>query len=114
MQLKPVATFDTIDPNVFKREFYEPGVPVVIKKLAHDWPAFNKWNWSYFKQLVGDKKVPLYNNVKSDAYTAVNSADDHKLFAEYIDEKPHQNKEIFWSLCLEKTGFTAPKHAILR
>ncbi|MGQ0739525.1 MAG: cupin-like domain-containing protein [Bacteroidota bacterium] len=85
MQLKPVATFDTIDPEVFKKEFYEPGVPVVIKKLAHSWPAFSKWNWDYFRQLLGDKKVPIYNNVKSDAYTPVNSADDYKLFGDYID-----------------------------
>jgi len=85
MLLKPVATFDTIEPEVFKREFYTPGIPVVIKKLSHDWPAYTKWNWDYFKQLVGDKKVPLYNNVKSDAYTPINTADDYKTFGEYID-----------------------------
>jgi hypothetical protein len=85
MQLKPVATFDTIEPEVFKRDFYEPGQPVVIKKLSHEWPAVSKWNWDYFKQLVGDKRVPLYNNVKSDAYTPVNKADDYKTFGEYID-----------------------------
>ncbi|MBC7872787.1 MAG: cupin-like domain-containing protein [Ferruginibacter sp.] len=85
MQLKPVATFDTIDPEVFRRDFYRPGVPVVIKNLSHDWPAYSRWNWDYFKQLVGDKKVPLYNNVKSDAYTPINTADDYKTFGEYID-----------------------------
>lgn len=85
MQLKPVTTLDTIDPEVFKKEFYEPGIPVVIKKLSHNWPAYSKWNWDYFKQLVGDKKVPLYNNVKSDAYTPINKADDYKTFGEYID-----------------------------
>lgn len=85
MQLKPVATFDTLEPEVFKKDFYEPGIPVVIKKLAHDWPAYAKWDWDYFKQLVGEKKVPLYNNVKSDAYTPINTADDYKTFGEYID-----------------------------
>lgn len=85
MQLRPVATFDTISPEVFKKDYYEPGKPVVIKNLAKDWPAFTKWNWDYFKQLVGDKKVPLYNNVKSDAYTPINTADDYKTFGEYID-----------------------------
>jgi hypothetical protein len=85
MQLKPVAVFDTIDPVVFKKEFYEPGIPVVIKKLSHDWQAYTKWNWEYFKQLVGDQRVPLYNNVKSDAYTPINKADDYKTFGEYID-----------------------------
>jgi hypothetical protein len=60
-------------------------LPVVIKDLSKDWPAYTKWNWDYFKQLVGDKRVPLYNNVKSDAYTPINTADDYKTFGEYID-----------------------------
>ncbi|MEP7373794.1 MAG: cupin-like domain-containing protein [Chitinophagaceae bacterium] len=85
MQLKPVTTVDTIEPCDFKKEFYLPGVPVVIKNLSKEWRAYNKWNWDYFKQLVGDKKVPLYNNVKSDAYTPINKADDYKTFGEYID-----------------------------
>jgi hypothetical protein len=85
MKLRPVATVDTIEPAVFRREFYEPGIPLVIRKLSHEWPAYTRWNWDYFKELVGDKKVPLYNNVKSDAYTTVNKADDYKSVAEYID-----------------------------
>ena len=85
MELKPVTTFDDIDAEVFRKDFYEPSIPVVIKNLSKDWLAYTKWNWNYFKQLVGDKKVPLYNNVKSDAYTPINTADDYKTFGEYID-----------------------------
>ncbi|MBS1577610.1 MAG: cupin-like domain-containing protein, partial [Bacteroidetes bacterium] len=85
MQLKPVVTVDSIEPEVFKKEFYTPGIPVVIKNLSKSWPAYTKWNWDYFKELVGNKRVPLYNNIKSDAYTPINSADDYKTFGEYID-----------------------------
>jgi hypothetical protein len=85
MQLKEVITVESIEPAVFKKEFYEPGIPVVIKNLSKEWLAYTKWNWDYFKRLVGDKKVPLYNNVKSDAYTPINTADDYKTFGEYID-----------------------------
>ena len=85
MQLKQVPTVESIDPEAFRKEFYEPCLPVVIKNLSKDWPAYTKWNWDYFKQLVGDKRVPLYNNVKSDAYTPINTADDYKSFGEYID-----------------------------
>lgn len=85
MQLKPVAKVDSIEPGVFRKEYYEPALPVIIKNLAKEWPAYTKWNWEYFKQLVGDQKVPLYNNVKSDAYTPINKADDYKTFGEYID-----------------------------
>lgn len=85
MQLKPVITVDHIEPEVFKKEFYTPGIPVVIKNLAKEWPAYTKWNWEYFKRLAGHKRVPLYNNVKSDAFTPINKADDYKTFSEYID-----------------------------
>src|SRR6476619_3455440 len=85
MQLKQVPTVESIDPEAFRKEFYEPCLPVVIKNLSKDWPAYTKWNWDYFKQLVGEKRVPLYNNVKSDAYTPINTADDYKTFGEYIN-----------------------------
>jgi hypothetical protein len=85
MQLKPLTVVDTISPEEFKKEFYDTNQPVVIRQLAHSWPAYTKWNWDYFKQLVGEKKVPLYNNVKSDAYTPINTADDYKTFGEYVD-----------------------------
>ena len=85
MQLQAVPVFETIDPQVFRDEFYNPQKPVVIKDLAKDWPAYSKWNWEYFKQLVGDQKVALYNNIKSDAFTPINTADDYKTFGEYID-----------------------------
>jgi hypothetical protein len=38
MQLKPVITVDTIAPEVFRKEFYQPGIPLVIRQLSHDWP----------------------------------------------------------------------------
>lgn len=85
MQLQTVPTFDEIDPHVFQKQFYEPQKPVVIKNLAKEWPAYDKWNWKYFKDLVGNQKVGIYNNIKSDAYTPINTADDYKTFGEYID-----------------------------
>ena len=85
MHLKPVATFANIEPAVFRKEFYEPWLPVVIKNLSKDWPAHTKWNWDYFRNLLGNKIVPLYHNEKSDAYTPINRPDDYKTFGEYID-----------------------------
>jgi hypothetical protein len=89
MQLRPLTVVDSITPEDFKTDFYDRNMPVVIRNLSHEWPAFTKWNWDYFKGLVGDKRVPLYNNVKSDAYTPVNKADDYKTFGEYIDMISH-------------------------
>ena len=85
MQLNSVDKVEIISPQDFKNNYYLPKKPVVITGLARQWPAYEKWTWEYFKKIVGDKKVGLYNNVKSDAYTPINTADDYKTFGEYID-----------------------------
>jgi hypothetical protein len=85
MQLNPVITVDNITAEQFKKEFYHTHTPVVIKNLSREWPAREKWNWDYFKQQVGDKEVGVYNNVKSDAYTPINTADGYMKFGEYLD-----------------------------
>jgi len=85
MLLKPVDTFDHLSPEEFKEKYYKTGTPVVMKDVAVNWPAYKKWNWAFFKDLVGDKEVPLYHNQKSDSYTPINKADDYKTFGEYID-----------------------------
>ncbi|HVZ98016.1 MAG TPA: cupin-like domain-containing protein [Chitinophagaceae bacterium] len=85
MLLEKVDTVAAISPEDFKSKYYTPQIPVVMTDLARQWPAYHKWTWDYFKQIVGDKKVALYNNIKSDAYTPINTADDYKTFGEYID-----------------------------
>lgn len=85
MHLQPVDVVPGISAEDFKKKYFDTQVPVVIKDLSKSWVAYNKWNWDYFKDIVGDKKVGIYNNVKSDAYTPVNKADDYTTFGEYID-----------------------------
>lgn len=85
MHLKSVDRVDSISPADFKKNYYHGMKPLVITNLAKEWPAYDKWNWAYFKEIVGDKQVALYNNAKSDAFTPVNTADDYKTFGEYID-----------------------------
>ncbi|MBA4139114.1 MAG: cupin-like domain-containing protein [Segetibacter sp.] len=84
MQLQLIEAVNNIEPGAFKSNYYDCKKPLIIKDLAKQWPAYTKWNWDYFKQTVGDVKVGLYNNTKSDAYTPINTADDYKTFGEYI------------------------------
>jgi hypothetical protein len=85
MLLQPIPVVSSIQAEDFKKNYYQTKKPLIIKDLAKQWPAYNKWDWEYFKTVVGDKKVALYNNVKSDAYTPINTADDYKTFGEYVD-----------------------------
>lgn len=85
MQLQPVDTVPMIDAGQFRKQYYEAKRPLVITDLAKSWPAYQRWNWDYFKQVVGNKEVGVYNNVKSDAYTPINKADGYMKFGEYLD-----------------------------
>jgi len=85
MRLEPIEKTGIISDSDFKENYYKPGKPLVIKDLAKQWNAYHKWTWDYFKEVVGDKKVGIYNNTKSDAYTPINKADDYIRFGDYID-----------------------------
>jgi hypothetical protein len=85
MQLRPVDKVDAIAPEKFKAAYYHTMKPLIISGLAKQWPAYEKWNWDYFKQAVGGKEVGVYNNIKSDAYTPINKADDYMKFGDYLD-----------------------------
>ena len=84
MQLIAVDVVDNISPEDFKKNYYQKMKPLVIKNLSKDWPAYKKWNWDYFINIVGEKEVGVYNNIKSDAYTPINTADAYMKFGEYL------------------------------
>lgn len=85
MDLKPVERVKTISKEDFYNRFFKPEIPVIITDLAQQWPAYKKWTWEYIQEKVGDQKVGVYNNIKSDAYTPINTADDYMKFRDYID-----------------------------
>ena len=85
MKLQTIDKVKSISPKDFKQNYYNPMKPLVMTKLAQQWPAYTKWDWDYFKSVVGEVRVGVYNNVKSDAYTPINTADDYMKFGQYID-----------------------------
>ncbi len=119
MQIKPVDVVQNISPENFKRNYYLPKIPLIIKELSQAWPAYAKWDWNFFKSVVGDKKVGIYNNTKSDAYTPINKADDHTTFGKYIDmisQGPAEWRIFFFNIFAHapqlRKDFTWPDHLI--
>ncbi len=86
MVLSNVDVVDDISPEDFKEKYYKTGKPLIIKNLAKKWPAYEKWNWDYFIEKVGHADVGVYNNVKSDSYTPINTADAYMKFGEYLEK----------------------------
>jgi hypothetical protein len=85
LSLQAIDTVPSISPEDFKRYYFDQRKPLIIKDLAKNWNAYYRWNWDHFRQLLGDKKVGIYNNTKSDAHAPVNKPDDYITFGEYID-----------------------------
>ena len=117
MELHPVDRVEAISGEAFQENYYKPMKPLVITALAREWPAYKKWTWDYFKEIVGDRRVGIYNNIKSDAYTPVNKADDYTTFGKYIDMV--RNGPAEWRIFLFNifshapelaTDFTWPEH----
>lgn len=86
MKLSSTDTVETISPEEFKRKYYLPEKPLIIKGLSKRWKALEKWNWDYFIEKVGHHQVGVYNNTKSDAYTPINTADGYMRFGEYLEK----------------------------
>ena len=115
MLLRSIDVIDNILPEEFKQNYYNTRKPVVMRNLAKQWPAYTKWTWDYFTKVAGSKKVAIYNNVKSDAYTPINKADDYTTFGEYINmirNGPAQWRIFFFNIFAHapqlKQDFTWP------
>ncbi|NSL87443.1 transcriptional regulator [Chitinophaga sp. Mgbs1] len=87
MIIKNIDRVDDITPAEFRKKYYEPRKPVIITAagMSKNWPAYHQWTWDYFKSIVGEKEVGVYNNERAGAKTLVNGADDYITFGEYID-----------------------------
>lgn len=60
MDLRPIEKVSGISPQEFQEKYLRTKTPVVLKDLAADWPATEKWTWDFLKQNYGHLEVPLY------------------------------------------------------
>ena len=86
MYLKAIDKVKAISGEDFKANYYNKRKPLIITGLAKEWSGFDKWNWDYFIEAVGNTDVGVYDNVKSDAYTSINTADGYMKFGDYLNQ----------------------------
>lgn len=85
MHTTTIDRVESITPEDFRKRYYEARKPVIITGLSKDWAASEKWTWNYFKSIVGNQMVGLYNNERAGARTLVNGADTYIRFGDYLD-----------------------------
>ena len=79
-----VERVETISAKDFQKYYVKPQKPVVVERITEDWPAYEKWNFEYIKQVAGDKVIPLYNNEPVDYTKKVNEPVAKMKMSEYV------------------------------
>ena len=97
MQLQEIPRVETITRKEFIDQYVKPQKPVVVEKAITDWPAYEKWDLEYIKEIAGDKVVPLYDDRPVDADEEFNAAHAEMKMSEYIDlmKREPTNYRIF-------------------
>ncbi|UKB79723.1 cupin-like domain-containing protein [Chryseobacterium sp. MEBOG07] len=83
--LKPIDIVEDISKEEFYEKYLKPRRPVVIRNMAKNWPAYQKWTMEYMKEVVGDVEVPLYDSSKADPSAPINASAAKMKFGDYID-----------------------------
>ncbi|MDO6803297.1 cupin-like domain-containing protein [Wenyingzhuangia sp. 1_MG-2023] len=115
LQLHAVEVVENITKKDFINNYYKKQKPVIIKQLIHDWPAYQKWNLDYMKEVAGEKTVPLYDNRPLDAKAKFNSPHQYMKMKDYVDlikKEPTKYRIFLWNILKEipslQKDFTYP------
>lgn len=104
LNLEQIPRVKTLSKQVFLKDYFRPQRPVVIENYIEDWPAYNKWNLNYIKEVAGNKEVPLYDDrpVKHDE--GFNEPHARMKMAEYVDllkSEPTKYRIFLWNVLKE-------------
>ncbi|MFH6603344.1 cupin-like domain-containing protein [Maribacter algicola] len=95
--------------------YFRPQKPVVIERTIEDWPAFQKWNLDYMKQVGGEKIVPLYDDRPVHHEDGFNEPHARMKMSDYIDllkSEPTKYRIFLWNILKEvpelQDDFTFP------
>ncbi|TRZ45359.1 cupin-like domain-containing protein [Robertkochia solimangrovi] len=75
--------------NISKREFHEKYLsanrPVILKDLAKDWKATNKWTFDFFRKTYGHWEIPMYDKSYHNPGNGYMKPVTYKKFSDYLD-----------------------------
>lgn len=85
LQLTEIPRVARITKREFLENYVKPQKPVVIEHLVKDWPAYQKWDLQYIKEIAGEKIVPLYDDRPISSKFKFNEPHTRMKMTEYID-----------------------------
>jgi len=94
IKLLPVERVENLNREDFLKKYKHTDKPVVIEKLTQNWPARKKWSIDYFKQVAGDKMVPLYDCVPSKDHKHQHASAATMTLKEYLERLEQGKKDL--------------------
>lgn len=85
MDLENIPRRRNLSKEDFLKEYFVPGKPVIIEDLTKEWPAYQKWDFEYFKEKAGDVVVPVYDGKPAKGRENSHGPAMKIPFGEYID-----------------------------
>jgi hypothetical protein len=61
IKLEPVPRIKLVDRESFQRDYLIPRRPVVLARMAEEWPALSRWSPEFFRSNYGDRMVKVYD-----------------------------------------------------
>lgn len=103
-ELSEVSRTADLGRESFQKQYFTPKVPVILDGISHNWPAFHKWDLDYFRQVAGDRVVPLYNSRPARGKEHQHAAATQLPLAEFIRRLEQGEKDLrmfFWQIMKE-------------
>lgn len=94
IKLLPVERVENLNTQDFLKNYKHAGKPVVIEKLTQNWPARKKWSSDYFKQVAGDKMVPLYDCVPAKDHKHQHASAVTMSLKDYLERLEQGKKDL--------------------
>ena len=104
MKLSEIPRVKSISKKDFVRQYLKPQLPVIIEEFDGNWPAHEKWNLEYMKQMAGDKVVPLYDDRPVHHDDGFNEPHAEMKMSEYVDllkSEPTKYRIFLWNVLKE-------------
>jgi hypothetical protein len=104
LKLADIPRVKYITKDNFINDYFKPQKPVVLEEAIVDWPAFNKWNLDYMKEVAGDITVPLYDNRPVQHKDGFNEPHAKMKMADYVDllkKEPTKYRIFLWNILKE-------------
>ena len=104
MKLEAIPRVNTITKEDFIQHYFKPQKPVVITHAVENWPAVQKWNLDYIRQVAGDKIVPLFDDRPVNHKDGFNEPHAEMKMAEYVEllkSKPTKYRIFLWNVLKE-------------